>query len=189
MTSILLTPPATEPWSIADMKAFLRVAHDDDDAVIGSLIAAARGQIEALTRRALIAQRWRLVRDNWPADGRIRVRTGPLRAVIAARVFDEAGVASSVDTGRFVTDVAADTISAPPWSLPAPGRARAGIEVDVELGFGTAASDVPQVLRHAVRTLAAHWYDNRGLVAIGSNVAMVPGSVAAMIASYRAVSL
>jgi hypothetical protein len=32
----------------------LRVTHGDDDALIGSLIAAARAQIEALTRRALL---------------------------------------------------------------------------------------------------------------------------------------
>jgi hypothetical protein len=37
--------------------------------------------------------------------------------------------------------------------------------------------------RHAVRTLAAHWDDNRGLVAIGGSIAMLPGSVSAMIAS------
>ncbi|MDB5521411.1 MAG: hypothetical protein JWQ82_1008, partial [Tardiphaga sp.] len=35
----------------------------------------------------------------------------------------------------------------------------------------------------------AHWYDNRGLMAIGGNVAMMPGSVHAMIASYRVLSL
>ena len=45
------------------------------------------------------------------------------------------------------------------------------------------------MLRHAIRTLVAHWYENRGLVAIGASVAMLPGSVSAMIASYRVLSL
>jgi uncharacterized phiE125 gp8 family phage protein len=70
-----------------------------------------------------------------------------------------------------------------------PGRASAGIELDIEIGFGTSAADVPDVLRHAVRTLAAHWYENRSLIAIGQSVAMMPASVSAMIASYRVHSL
>ncbi|MEO6945230.1 MAG: head-tail connector protein, partial [Nitrobacter sp.] len=76
-------------------------------------------------------------------------------------------------------------VIAPCWALPVPGRTTAGIELDVEIGFGTAATDVPDVLRHAVRTLVAHWYENRGLIAIGQTVAIMPASVSAMIASYR----
>lgn len=189
MPALLITPPAVEPWTTAEAKAFLRVTHDDDDAVIASLIAAARSQIEAQTRRGLITQGWRIVLDRWPDDGRIDLRLAPLRTVTAARVFDAGGHASSVDTGRFVIDGATNVIASPPWSLPQPGRAVAGIELDVEIGFGAAPSSVPQVLRHAIRTLVAHWYENRGLIAIGGNVAMLPGSVNAMIASYRVLSL
>mgnify|MGYP000999221302 CR=1 FL=1 len=75
------------------------------------------------------------------------------------------------------------------WSLPMPGRDVAGIELDVTVGFGDAASDVPDVLRHAVRTLVAHWYDNRGMIAIGASIAVMPPSVNALIASHRVLSL
>jgi len=71
MSSILLTPPAAEPVTLADAKAWLRVEHDDDDDVIAALIAGARSHVEAQTRRALITQSWRLVLDRWPRDGRI----------------------------------------------------------------------------------------------------------------------
>lgn len=189
MSAILLVGPTVEPWTVAEAKAFLRVEHDDDDAVIASLIAAARGQVEALTHRALLTQTWRLVLDRWPEEGRIAPRLAPLRSVVAARVYDAADNASPLDVDRFVIDPAANVIAAPCWSLPVPGRARAGIELDLRAGFGDSASDVPDVLRHAVRTLVAHWYDNRGLIAIGQSVAILPGSVSAMIASYRVLSL
>jgi uncharacterized phiE125 gp8 family phage protein len=133
---IILVPPASEPLSLAEAKALLRVDNGDDDAVIMSLIAAARGHVEALTRCALLTQTWRFVRDAWPADGRINLRSGPLRAVIAARVFDAAGVSHAIDVQRFVVDVAADVIASPAWALPVPGRCTAGIELDVELGYG-----------------------------------------------------
>src|SRR3954465_15272753 len=104
MPAILLVPPSAEPWSVAEVKTFLRVEHDDDDAVIAALIAAARGHVEALSRRALLVQRWRVVRDGWPTSGLIDPRLGPLRGVIAARVFDAAGHAQAVDVAAFVVD-------------------------------------------------------------------------------------
>ena len=189
MPATLLVPPATEPWTVSDAKSFLRVEHDDDDALIAALIASARGQVEALTRRGLMTQTWRLVLDRWPPDGRIAPRLAPLRSVIAARVYDAANNAGSIDIERFVVDTAANVIAAPGWSLPPPGRGTAGIELDLEVGFGDNAADVPEVLRHAIRTLVAHWYENRGLAAIGQTVAMLPGSVSAMIAFYRVLSL
>jgi len=123
MPSILLTGPAIEPWSIEEAKRFLRAENDDDDAVIASLIAAARSHVEAMTRCALIAQTWRLVLDQWPNDGRIKPGRGQLRALTAARVYDSAGIATPIDAGTFVLDKVAGVIVSSVWVLP--GRANA----------------------------------------------------------------
>jgi uncharacterized phiE125 gp8 family phage protein len=189
MSAILLVPPVAEPWSVAEAKSFLRVEHDDDDVLIASLIAAARNQVEALTRRGLLLQTWRLVLDRWPRDGRITPRIGPLRSLAAARVYDHAGNAETIDTSSFVIDAAANVVASPPWALPIPGRCAAGIELDLVIGFGANPTEVPDALRHAVRLLIAHWYENRGIAAIGDTVAMLPGGVGALIASYRVLSL
>ena len=114
---------------------------------------------------------------------------GPLRSVIAARVFDHANNAGAIDVGSFVVDTAAGIIASPCWALPLPGRPSAGIELDVQLGYGANASDVPGALRHAVRMLVAHWYENRGLAALGAGVAVLPAGVDALIAPYRVLSL
>ena len=42
MASILLTPPAAEPLSLAEAKAFLRLETADDDPLIAAFISAAR---------------------------------------------------------------------------------------------------------------------------------------------------
>ncbi|MGD9839603.1 MAG: head-tail connector protein [Afipia sp.] len=188
MPAYLVTAPAAEPLSLADAKAFLRVEHGDDDAIITALVSAARHHVEALARCALITQTWRLVLDRWPDGGRIVPRIGPLRVLAAARVFNAAGEASEIDPEIFAVDRAAGALAAPSWSLPVPGRSTAGIELDIEVGYG-AAGDVPQRLLQAIRMLVAHWYENRGLIAIGSSVAMMPASVNAMIASHRVLSL
>jgi uncharacterized phiE125 gp8 family phage protein len=191
MSSILLTPPAVEPITLADAKAYLRVDNSDDDAVINALIAGARGHIEAQTRGALITQSWRLVRDAWPGDGRIAVVPSPLRQITAARVYRLDGTTQALDLQSFVSDIAATPaiISFLSWSLPVPGRPAAGIEIDVEVGYGDAPSDVPDPLRQAIKVLVAHWYENRGLIALGQTLAVLPAMVPALIAPYRVLSL
>jgi uncharacterized phiE125 gp8 family phage protein len=192
MPSILLTPPAVEPLSLAEAKAFLRIEHDDDDDVIAALIAGARIHVEAQSRRALIAQSWRLVRDAWPADGRIAVLPAPLVALTAARVWRLDGTTQAIDVDMFTVDVATapGVLSFAAGALPSPGRVFAGIELDIEAGYGEAATDVPEPLRQAIRVLVSHWYENRGLVAAaGGGAATLPQSVAALISPYRVLSL
>lgn len=188
MSSILLSAPAAEPLSLAEAKAFMRVEHADDDDVIGALIAASRIHIEAQTRRALMTQSWRITLDAWPADGRLPIRPAPLRELTSVRVYDSGGVAHAVDGQSFVVDTSASTLVFAPWALPSPGRLAAGIEVDVVVGYGDAAADVPEPLRQAIRLLIAHWYENRGLAAVGT-VTILPTTIAALIAPYRMLAL
>jgi len=189
MSSILFVPPAAEPLSLADAKAHLRVEHADDDGLIAALIAGARAHVEAQTRRALITQTWRHVRDAWPADGRIAVLPAPLQSLAAARVYDVEGNAQAIDLQTFVLDSvsAPGVVSFPPWSVPAPGRATVGIEIDTVVGYGDAATDIPEPLRLAIRQLVAHWYENRGVVAASG--ASLPVNVAELLAPYRVLSL
>ncbi|MBW8067975.1 MAG: hypothetical protein GJU73_11120, partial [Ferrovum sp.] len=62
----LISGPGVEPVSLLEAKAHLRVDIPDDDALITALIVAARMHAETVTRRALIAQSWKLVLDSFP---------------------------------------------------------------------------------------------------------------------------
>ena len=68
MSLQLVTPPTGEPVSLAEAKLHLRVDVDDDDALIGSIISAARQAAETLTGRQLITSRWKLVLDAFPCQ-------------------------------------------------------------------------------------------------------------------------
>jgi len=189
MSAILLTAPSVEPLTLAEAKAFLRVEHADDDDLIASLVAGARGHVEAATRRALVTQTWRLFLDVWPESGCLEVLPAPLQAVVAARVHASDG-AIELDPDVFVADSgrAPAVLAFAPRALPAPARARAGIEIDVRTGYGDAAVDAPEPLRQALRLLLAHWYENRGVVA-GDGAGASPESVRALIAPYRVLGL
>ena len=189
MPSMLLTAPAVEPVTLDEAKAYLRVEHNDDDEAIAALIAGARLHVEAQTRRALITQSWRLSYDAWPPDGRIAVVPAPLQSLTAARVYDFDGNAQTIDSEAFALDLAGSVLLFVPWALMQPGRMTAGIELDVTVGYGDALTDVPEALRQAIRALVAHWYENRGLSAIGQTSTVLPATVNALIAPYRVMSL
>jgi uncharacterized phiE125 gp8 family phage protein len=191
MSAILLTGPAIEPVTLADAKSYLRIEHAADDDALLALIAGARIHVEAQTRRALITQTWRLSRDAWPDDGRIAVLPVPLRALAAARIHKADGTTLALPAAAFAADTAAApaVLAFAPATLAGPGRAVAGIELDVEVGYGPAATDVPQPLRQAIRMLVAHWYENRGVTASGSAAAALPESVAALLRPYRVLAL
>lgn len=191
MSVILLTPPALEPVTLADIKHFLRIEYNDDDDVIAALIATARVHVEAKTRRALITQTWRLTRDVWPAAGLLPILPVPLRAVTAIGVYRDDGMLQMLDVDSFHIDAVAApaVLTLERGAQPTPGRLSGGIEIDVEVGYGDAANDVPAPLCQAIRLLVAHWYENRRLVAASGEVASMPASVSSLIAPFRVLSL
>jgi uncharacterized phiE125 gp8 family phage protein len=191
MSSILLSGPAAEPITLAEAKTYLRIDHDDEDGEITALIAAARAQIENATRRALITQSWRVTRDCWPVDGRLVLMPAPAQALTAARIVRLDNSAQGIDVSLFTLDKAAApaVLGFSPGTLPLSDRPLAGIEIDFSAGYGDAAEDVPAPLRQAIKLLLAHWYENRGVVAIGHETAPLPQTVAALIAPYRVLAL
>ena len=142
MPSILLTGPAVEPITLAAAKQFIRVEHDDDDDVITALIAGSRIHVETQTRRALITQSWRLVRDVWPELGCVPVLPVPLRTFDAARVYRPDGSTLAIDLAAFTVDKAAAParLSFTRGALPAPGRPVAGTPAGAELAGWDPAS-------------------------------------------------
>ncbi|MGA0561205.1 head-tail connector protein [Ancylobacter sp. VNQ12] len=188
MPAILLTGPAAEPLTLAEAKAYLRVDHDAEDALIGAMITAARATVEALTRRVLIDQGWRILRDAWPVSGLIPLPVNPLRAVTSAHVLDAVGAEIAVPLAALTADVARlpGLIRVDRAGVPAPGRALAGIAIDVTAGHGAGADHVPSPLIEAVRVVLAHFYEHRDVPGAG---AAFPARLDALVAPFRVTRL
>lgn len=188
MTPFLLEAPAAEPVTLAAMKEWLRIVTADEDALIAGLISAARLTVEAASGQILMAQKWRLTMDAWPAGGIVRIPLRPVISCEAVRVYTALSTSEIVAPQFYQLDARSD----PPrllmdGSWPAPGRALGGIEIDLTAGYGVAASTVPADLAQAVKLLTAHWYEHRG-DAPGSQPPLPP-SVVAHIAAFRRVRL
>jgi uncharacterized phiE125 gp8 family phage protein len=189
MTPLLLTPPLLEPVTLAEAKTYLKLDTGDEDDLVQTLITAARLMIEAASGNMLIDQLWRVVLDEWPAAGRLRLPVSPVRSVTGARIYDSAGQPQMVAPSTLVLEAGAE----PPMLLfeqpvPAPGRVRQGIEIDLQAGFGPQPTDVPAPLRQAILRLVANWFENRGDALSGGATAL-PREIMALIAPYRRVRL
>lgn len=87
-----LTAPATEPVTTAEAKAWMNVDISTDDTMIGSMVTAARLQVESWTRRRLVAAQVRMTLDKFPPGGvPIHLRTLPLLYLKQIRYIDTDG--------------------------------------------------------------------------------------------------
>lgn len=183
MISYLLTGPAEEPVSLAEARAFLRLDGTEEDGLVETLVAAARVHVETVTGRAMLAQTWRAVLDDWPDAGRLRLPLGPVRAVTDIRVFDE------TDDDHVVAldglRILPDSVVLPVVALPVL-RGTLAVEIDYVAGEGTVA-EVPADLRHAVLVLVAFWFENRDLTFVEGRA--VPPGFEQLLAGYSRVRL
>lgn len=190
MTCVLILPPAGEPLSLTEAKAHLRLDTVDEDDLVTALIVAARQIVEKATGLALLTQTWRIIADSWPAPLQVKLPLRPFASLAAIRVYDAANVATVLAAATYFVD-------AQPYaarvqfanSPPMPGRAIAGIELDVVAGFGATAASVPEPLRLALRMLVAHWFEARGDAAGDASPRQIPVVVEALLQPFRRLRL
>ncbi len=187
MTITLLTPPALEPVTLADMRQFLRLDSDREDSLLTGLIKAARETLEQQAGLALINQTWRLYADHWPRHGLITICKYPVRSIVSATAYAEDGTPVVVAA----QDVRLDEAARPARLYLAAQSTNplSGLEVDFVAGFGETGTDVPDALRHAIMTLVAHWYEFRGVYVAAQQPVSYPPAFERMIGLWRRVSL
>ena len=183
MERILLEGPSVEPLLLAEAKAYLRLDSDDEDDLLGALIAAARVAVESDIRRVLIEQSWRAIVESWPEDG-LALPVVPVISVDVVRSIDADGNATVLDPERYDFDVADGSAA-----LLDPELGTAEYEVDFTAGYGTSGVDVPQPLRLAMRLLVTHWFENRSAVTLGTDAASTPLAYRELITPYRRMAL
>lgn len=182
---VVISPPAAEPLSLTEAKLHLREPAAADDGLVTALITAARIQVENYVHRALITQTRELKLDCFPSA--IELPFPPIASLTSVKYTDLNGAEQTVDSA----DLDTDTASSPGRIQPAYGAnwpsTRPGfnaVRVRYVCGYGSAGGDVPEPLRHALRLLLAHLYENREAVVIGTISSDLPLGVAALLNPY-----
>jgi len=159
-TARILTQPATEPVSLSDAKAHLAVTHSADDALIGSLIKAARRHVEHITGLRLIAQTWEAVFDTFP-DGPLQLAGWPLQSVTAVEYLDENEAAQTlVSSAYVVAEYRRPGWISPVDSWPATQDTYNAVTATFVVGYGD-AEDVPDDIVAAIKLIVGGLYANR----------------------------
>lgn len=164
MGLVLVTPPATEPVSIDDVIAHLRLDFDsdvDEDVALSRMISASRRSVERNAGISIPLQTWRLTVPQFPAArGCIALRRGPVQSATVTYL-------DSTSAELTFSDVVLE--SAPLFdriSLVA-GSAwpTTAVQVDavrVEYVAGFPDGDVPDDLTAAILLGVEDLYRNRG---------------------------
>lgn len=163
----LVTPPATEPISFADVQAHLRLSDDSEQAVVERIIRAAREWCEQYQSRRLVSSTWDLTAAAFPRRA-IVPPFSPLVSVTSITYLDPDGALQTLDPA----DYTVDTISDPGQVLPAYGTCWPNTRCTPNAmtlrhvaGYGTAA-DVPAATQLALLQLVGHWFENREACAL-----------------------
>ncbi len=167
MAYSIVTAAASEPITLAEAKAFLRVDGSDDDDLINALISAAREMCEQYTRRILVTTTVDEYFDGFPnykdavSKDIIYLSRGPVQSITSVKYVDEIGSEETVDSSYYVSDI----ISEPARIASTAGWfATNGIinQVIVRYTVGTSVADIPKPLKQGMLLIISELYDNRG---------------------------
>lgn len=188
MGLVVVTPPASEPLTLAEARLHLREDFGDDDH-IESLIVAARQYCETYTNRAFITTTFRLTLDAFPCGDVIELPRPNLLTVTSIQYVDENG-----DTQTFSSsDYSVDTGSLPgrivlgyAESWPTTRCQRNAVTVNYTAGYGATATSVPDTIKSAMRLVLGDLWENREGKITGT-IATENPTVAALLWSERVV--
>lgn len=188
MALVLITPPAIEPVTLADLKLQCGLPPGDDSDHLKTemvhkqlrrSIRLGRTVCENYTRRVFITQTWKALLDGWPGISTEYVRGGypsivlpkpPFQSIVSFNYVDVAGVTQDMTVYGFQIDPGSETQPArltPPYAQPWPPIRRIpnNVLVTFKCGYGDAGSSVPEPIVDAILLAGQFFYDGNPLTA------------------------
>ncbi len=169
----LVTGPAKEPLTLAEVKAWAKIDHTEEDALLASLITAAVDAAQEYTRRSFLTQTWRLTLDLQPNNlynsleagtytmpvtvlygglpNTIHLPKGPVQSVTSVVTYSSANAASAYNSANYFVDTDGGRLvlnNSAMW--PSDLRPLATCQITYVTGYGDNPSDVPQAIRTAM---------------------------------------
>jgi len=183
------TPPAIKPVSEEELKAHLRVTSSAEDPEISAALEAAIAEIDGtgLLGRAMITQQFTQMSVPVASARDIELDITPAQSLDAVELVKRDGTIEAPDLAGFelISDGERAWIrAASGWPSDLESRPDA-IRLTFTAGFGDTADDVPPTLRAAVKLLAAHRFEIRDEVVIGTITSQIPRGVDHLINLHR----
>jgi uncharacterized phiE125 gp8 family phage protein len=157
-------PPALEPVSVEELKAFAKIDGSGEDSLLASFIQSSREKLEDYLGRAFIDQTIQMLMDWWGSK-EIFLPRPPLISVTSIETLDESNVA----TVYAITNYYSVAESIPGKIIIKSGiaspsntvRELAGYRITYKAGYGTNQNQVPRQIRNSILQLATLRFEKR----------------------------
>lgn len=149
------------PFVLDDLKAHIRVDHEDDDSAISNIGLTAAAEFEQFTQLALLTQTIRVTIFNPAQECGVNLPIGPVSDDGVPTVTIDGEVFTAFD---FVGGIRPYIRWLESYHDLSPSR----ITIEYQAGFGEAASDIPPDIAQALMDQAALHYDGRSPMAAKS---------------------
>lgn len=172
--------PDVPPEMIADVKNFVRIDHDLDDAAIDGFVRSAAALCEDFVGQMLIARSvidTFAVHTDWQ-----KLKHIPVRMISAVELLSVDGTSSALPAAAYSIDIDSDGHG---WVRTDKVGEPTRIRVIYTAGIGAHWNDLPQTLQQGIIRLAGYLYSNRDGVDMGGP----PSAVTALWRPHRRLRL
>jgi uncharacterized phiE125 gp8 family phage protein len=189
MSYEIVTPPASEPVTVDEAAAHLRVDSADEYALIKVMILAATEWVETHTSKAVITQTVKAYFREFPADEKPLVLPfGNASSITEIGYLDEDGVAQTMDASpaAYLLDVVD-----PPKVWLKHGETWPDTldqQNAVSVTYVAGDSAAPARIKQAILIMVADMYENREAQIVGPSVS-INGTVERLVGPVRELGL
>jgi uncharacterized phiE125 gp8 family phage protein len=180
MLNRLKTAPATEPVTLAEVRAFMGISQVADtvrDSIITTQIVAARTYAESYTQRAFISQSWYTYSD-WFMDSFDLVPD--VQSITSVKYYDKNNALQTLSNTIYYTDlVSSRLLLGANQYWPDTYLNPNSVIIEYVSGF----TIVPQQIKQAILFLVAHWENYQGSIE-GARISTVPYAVNQLLEPY-----
>lgn len=156
MGALALAPAPSAPVPLAEIRAYLRIATSEEDALLAGHLRSAAEACEAFTGRLLIE---RAVEETLVASPAwARLGAAPVRSIEAVAALGGDGGERAVPASDYAIDIDS---AGEGWVRLLVRIEEKRIRVGYAAGIAADPNGVPEPLRHGVLRLAAHLYGQR----------------------------
>ncbi len=164
--------PASEPVTLAELRAQVRVDDGADDALLLGYLIAARQHVEAYLGRPILATPMRAEIEAWPESGALLLNA-PVLAVTAVTI-----TAPGADDAPWTEYLVRPGPGGMKYLRPAAGASWPALPDDavvvITITAGWTVDLLPEDVRTVILQMAAHWFAVREVVNIGNVTSEIP---------------
>lgn len=186
--SLKVNVAATVPlFTTAQAKQHLKIDTTADDTYIDNLITAATESCQIYTNRYFITTTVTQYSDSWKEVASLY--KSPVQELTHIKYYNSSDVLTTWEATEYILDEVSEPARiavAVDYSFPnLSTRELNRVEVKYKVGYGDAASDVPDGIKQAVLLCIGNWYENRQSVITGRTATELPLSSQYLLNQYK----